>query len=156
MEKIVNSPQFGDFLLHDGTYCSQVNNTDNVKGIFLIDGVSLVTFSPKKKMYRKTRDWCSEYGGVVPSVKILLFIFFHFEEINKVREAIGLEPIPRNLLVWSSESMPSSAYTVLNHAVDMNKGTIKTLVSDCSQLDDCGIANVICVVGEPKDKRSFF
>lgn len=85
MNKSMQTPKFGDFLLYDGTFVSAPADAKEVKGIYLYDGISLIDFSPKRKMYRKACHWCWEHGGELASVKTLYFIIFHFEEINRLR-----------------------------------------------------------------------
>ena len=74
----MQTPKFGDFLLYDGTFVSAPADAKEVKGIYLYDGISLIDFSPKRKMYRKACHWCWEHGGELASVKTLYFIIFHF------------------------------------------------------------------------------
>ncbi len=153
MNNQTQTPKFGDFLLYDGTFVSTPTDVNEVKGIYLHDGISLVDFSPKRKMYRKACHWCMEHGGSLASVKSLYFIIFHLAEINRLRETIGKEPLPENLLAWSCSSRRGMGYTILNYAVDFNSADIRTLVGECVQLDDCSTANTICVYGETCEMR---
>lgn len=105
-------------------------------------------------MYRKACHWCWEHGGELASVKTLYFIIFHFEEINRLRASIGRDPLPEDMLVWSSCCLRNQGYTVLSYAVDLSTAMVHTLVGECVQLDDCGTANTVCVFGEPHDKRT--
>lgn len=146
----MQTPKFGDFLLNDGTFVSAPTDAKKVKGIYLYDGISLIDFSPKRKTYRKACHWCWEHGGNIASVKTLYFIIFHLEEINRIRESIGCEPLPKNLLVWSCGGLHGQVYTVFNYAVDFSTAAVHTLVGECVQLDDCSTANTICVCGEPE------
>ena len=154
MNNQTQAPKFGDFLLYDGTFVSAPEDVKKVKGIYLYDGVSLIDFSPKRKMYRKACHWCWEHGGELASVKTLYFIIFHFDDINRLRASIGRDPLPEGLLVWSSCCLRNQGYTVLSYAVDLSTAMVHTLVGECVQLDDCGTANTVCVFGEPHDKRT--
>lgn len=140
--------------MYDGTFVSAPADVKEVKGIYLCDGVSLIDFSPKRKMYRKACHWCMEHGGGIASVKTLYFIIFHLEEINRIRESIGREPLPGNLLAWSCGGLHGHGYTVLNYAVDFSTAAVHTLIGECVQLDDCSTANTVCVFGEPCEKRT--
>ncbi len=153
MNNLAQTPKFGDFLLFNGTYVSQPADVKEVKGIYLFDGISLIDFSPKRKMYRKAHFWCDEHGGSLASVKTLYFIIFHLEEINRIRESIGRDPLPKELFAWSSGNIHGQAYTVLNYAVDFKNGTVHTLIGECPQLDECSTANTVCVFGEPSAKQ---
>lgn len=153
MNNLVQTPKFGDFLLSNGIYVSQPADAKDVKGIYLFDGISLIDFSPKRKMYRKAHFWCGEHGGGLASVKTLYFIIFHLEEINRIRESIGRDPLPKELFAWSSCNIHGQAYTVLNYAVDFKSGAIHTLIGECTQLDECSTANTVCVFGEPGAER---
>lgn len=62
--------------MYDGTFVSAPADAKEVKGIYLYDGISLIDFSPKRKMYRKACHWCWEHGGELASVKTLYFIIF--------------------------------------------------------------------------------
>ena len=106
MNKSMQTPKFGDFLLNDGTFVSAPTDAKKVKGIYLYDGISLIDFSPKRKTYRKACHWCWEHGGNIASVKTLYFIIFHLEEINRIRESIGCEPLPFTL--WSANAYSST------------------------------------------------
>lgn len=150
----MQTPKFGDFLLYDGTFVSAPADAKEVKGIYLYDGISLIDFSPKRKMYRKACHWCWEHGGELASVKTLYFIIFHFEEINRLRAGIGRDPLPEGMLVWSSCCLRNQGYTVLSYAVNLSTAMVHTLIGECVQLDDCGTANTVCVFGEPHDKRT--
>ncbi len=154
MNNQTQAPKFGDFLLYDGTFVSAPEDVKKVKGIYLYDGISLIDFSPKRKMYRKACHWCWEHGGDLASVKTLYFIIFHLEEINRIRESIGREPLPEDMLAWSSCCLRNQSYTVLSYAVDLSTAMVHTLVGECVQLDDCSTANTVCVFGEPRDKRT--
>lgn len=136
--------------MNDGTFVSAPTDAKKVKGIYLYDGISLIDFSPKRKTYRKACHWCWEHGGNIASVKTLYFIIFYLEEINRIRESIGCEPLPKNLLVWSCGGLHGQVYTVFNYAVDFSTAAVHTLVGECVQLDDCSTANTICVCGEPE------
>lgn len=126
-------------------------NVKEVKGIYLVDGVTLLDVSEKKKMYRKADNWCGERGGVIPSPKILYFIFFNLDTINALRVKIGQTPIPKKFVAWSSESIQlSKSVAAFNYALDMNSARIELLVSTSALIDDCDLANVICVAGEPR------
>ncbi len=79
---------------------------------------------------------------------------FHFEEINRLRAGIGRDPLPEDMLVWSSCCLRNQGYTVLSYAVNLSTAMVHTLIGECVQLDDCGTANTVCVFGEPHDKRT--
>ena len=130
MNKSMQTPKFGDFLLYDGTFVSAPADAKEVKGIYLYDGISLIDFSPKRKMYRKACHWCWEHGGELASVKTLYFIIFHFEEINRLRAGIGRDPLPEDMLVWSSCCLRNQGYTVLSYAVDLSTAMVHTLVGE--------------------------
>ena len=98
MNKSMQTPKFGDFLLYDGTFVSAPADAKEVKGIYLYDGISLIDFSPKRKMYRKACHWCWEHGGELASVKTLYFIIFHFEEINGFAQASAAIRCPKTCL----------------------------------------------------------
>lgn len=83
-----------------------------------------------------------------------LFHHFHFEEINRLRAGIGRDPLPEDMLVWSSCCLRNQGYTVLSYAVNLSTAMVHTLIGECVQLDDCGTANTVCVFGEPHDKRT--
>ncbi len=147
MNNLTITPKFGDFLLKNGQYASQDVSADQVKGIYLTDGISLVDFSSNKKMYRKADNWCLEHGGYIASAKILFFIFFNLEEINRRRQSIGQKPLPQDLLAWSTGRLQGTGYTAYNYAVNFKNATIHTLISQSMLIDDCGIACPVCVVG---------
>ena len=157
-EKTTGTAKFGDFLLSDGTVTANLPaDLTDIRGIYLYDGIFLVDASEKKKMYRKADNWCGEHGGVIPSVKTLYFISFYFEEINKLREKIGKQPLAKNLLAWSSDgSETSNALTAFNYAVEIYSGVIKLLISSSALIDDCSLANAVCVIGEQQKKRRVF
>ena len=48
MNKSMQTPKFGDFLLYDGTFVSAPADAKEVKGIYLYDGISLIDFSPNR------------------------------------------------------------------------------------------------------------
>ena len=89
--------------MYDGTFVSAPADAKEVKGIYLYDGISLIDFSPKRKMYRKACHWCWEHGGELASVKTLYFIIFHFEEINRLRAGIGRDPLPEDMLACETK-----------------------------------------------------
>lgn len=154
-DKTTGTAKFGDFLLSDGSFTSDLpNDLNSIKGIHLYGGISLLDVSERKKMYRKADDWCAEHGGVIPSTKVLYFISFHLGEINEIREKLGKKPLPKDLLAWSSEgSETSNALTSFNYAVEVHQGTVKLLVSSSALIDDCSLAHAVCIVGEPPKKR---
>lgn len=148
MEKYIQTPKFGDFLLSNGQYVSEPANPQEVSGIYLYDGISFITFSPKKKMFFKARNWCNEHGGTIPSVQTLFFIRFHLEEINRLRQKVNLRPLPPDLLVWAGEGLKNRNFTSISYTVDFATGRIVSKIAECVQIDDCGMANTICVYGE--------
>lgn len=151
MEKKERKVKFGDFLLKNGEYSPVMpEDISDFRGIYLIDGVSLIDVSDKRKMYRKADDWCADRGGVIPSNRILYFILMHLNGINRIRERIDLPPISQGLLAWSNETITYDDKSVtFNYALDFSTKKMGLLISSSSLLDDCATANVICVVGEP-------
>lgn len=136
-------------MLKSGKYVSAPADIKEIRGIYLHDNISLLDFSPKRKMYRKAREWCHFRGGELASAKTLYFIIFHLEKINRIRQKLSLPPIPGNLLAWIHGSSHCGPYTTISHAVDFSDEKIHTLVSSCVQLDDCGTGCPVCVYEDP-------
>ncbi len=144
MNEKVFTPKFGDFLLKSGKYVSAPADIKEIRGIFLHDNISLLDFSPKKKMYRKAQEWCHYRGGELASAKTLYFIIFHLEEINRIRQKLNFPPLPGNLLAWVHGCKYCNPYTSVSYAVNFSDEKIHTLISSCV-LDDCGTGNPVCI-----------
>lgn len=157
MERKEATPKFGNFLLNDGTYVSEApKDLSAVRGIHLFNGVSLIDISAKSKMYNQADEWCMERGGVIPSTSALYFIRFHLDEINELRRKIGQEPLPEKFMAWSSDCKNiESAMRAFNFAVDMKSGDPGLLISSSPLLDDCSVAQTICICGEDHKQRTF-
>lgn len=144
----INKPQFGDVMLQDGTFVKPVAGMEKVRGIYLVSGYMMVGYSPKRKTFYKARNWSHIQGGEIPPVHVLAFIYQNFDELNGIRNLIGLDNLPKDTC-WSCEvvvrSKKSEIGPHINAVMNLKDGSVSLLVSESVLIDDCGTSYAIAV-----------
>lgn len=143
----INKPQFGDVMLQDGTFVKPFAGMEKVRGIYLVNGYVMVGYSPKRKTFYKARNWSHIQDGKIPPVHVLAFIYQNFDELNEIRNLIGLDNLPKDAC-WSCEVVVRSKNEIgphINAVMSLKDGSVSLLVSESVLIDDCGTSYAIAV-----------